>query len=73
MKYALRCAGPALSGQRVRMAAGLEPQMKLLTDLLTTDYGLAALLVTVLSIAMAIGFRVFFIRKMRESAGESER
>jgi hypothetical protein len=47
--------------------------MKLLTDLLTTDYGLAAILVTVISIAMAIGFRVFFIRKMRESAGDSER
>jgi hypothetical protein len=47
--------------------------MKLLTDLLTTDYGLAALLVTVLSIAMAIGFRVFFMRKMRESADDSER
>lgn len=41
--------------------------MKLLIDLLTTDYGLAAVLVTVLSIAMAIGFRLFFIRKMRES------
>jgi hypothetical protein len=47
--------------------------MKLLTDLLTTDYGLAALLVTALSIAMAIGFRVFFLRKMRESADESDR
>jgi hypothetical protein len=46
--------------------------MKLLTDLLTTDYGLAAVLVTVLSVAMAIGFRVFFMRKMRESADESE-
>ncbi|HNV58751.1 MAG TPA: DUF3149 domain-containing protein [Rhodoferax sp.] len=46
--------------------------MKLLTDLLTTDYGLAAVLVTVLSVAMAIAFRVFFIRKMRESAQESE-
>ncbi len=47
--------------------------MKLLTDLLTTEYGLAAVLVTVLSIAMAIGFRVFFMRKMRESADDSER
>ena len=47
--------------------------MKLLTDLLTTDYGLAAVLVTVLSVAMAIGFRVFFMRKMRESADDSER
>ena len=46
--------------------------MKLFTDLLTTDYGLAAVLVTVLSVAMAIGFRVFFMRKMRESADESE-
>jgi len=45
--------------------------MKLLTDLLTTDYGLAALLVTVLSLAMAIAFRLFFIRKMRESAKEA--
>jgi hypothetical protein len=45
--------------------------MKLLTDLLTTDYGLAALLVTVLSLAMAAAFRLFFIRKMRESAQES--
>lgn len=53
------------------MAAGLEPHMKLLTDLLTTDYGLAALLVTVLSLAMAIAFRLFFIRKMRESAKEA--
>jgi hypothetical protein len=44
--------------------------MKLLTDLLTTDYGLAALLVTALSLAMAIAFRLFFIRKMRESAEE---
>jgi hypothetical protein len=47
--------------------------MKLLTDLLTTEYGLAAVLVTVLSLAMAIGFRVFFMRKMRESADDSER
>jgi hypothetical protein len=45
----------------------LDFDVKLLIDLLTTDYGLAAVLVTVLSIAMAIGFRLFFIRKMRES------
>jgi hypothetical protein len=46
--------------------------MKLLIDLLTTDYGLAALLVTVLSVAMTIAFRLFFIKKMRESAPESK-
>jgi hypothetical protein len=41
--------------------------MKLLMDLVTTDYGLAAVAVTVLSLGMAWGFRMFFIRKMRES------
>lgn len=41
--------------------------MKLLMDLVTTDYGLAAVVVTVLSLGMAWGFRLFFIRKMRES------
>jgi hypothetical protein len=41
--------------------------MKLLMDLVTTDYGLAAVVVTVLSLGMAWGFRVFFLRKMRDS------
>ncbi|HQC84411.1 MAG TPA: DUF3149 domain-containing protein [Rhodoferax sp.] len=41
--------------------------MKLLMDLVTTDYGLAGVAVTVLSLGMALGFRMFFIRKMRES------
>jgi hypothetical protein len=41
--------------------------MKLLMDLVTTDYGLAGVAVTVLSLGMAFGFRMFFMRKMRES------
>lgn len=45
--------------------------MKLFMDLVTTDYGLASVAVTVLSLGMAIGFRMFFRRKMRESEQES--
>ena len=47
--------------------------MKLLTDLLTTDYGLMSLAVIVFMLGMAVWFRAFFVRKMDEEAGKSGR
>ncbi len=44
--------------------------MKLLIDLFTTDYGLVAVAVTAVSLGMAVGFHMFFRRKMRESENE---
>jgi len=41
--------------------------MQLLLDLFTTDYGLVALAVSVISLGLAIGFHGFLRRKMRES------
>lgn len=41
--------------------------MKIFADLFTTDYGLVALAVTVVSLAMAIAMRVFIVKKMRET------
>ncbi len=41
--------------------------MKLFITLFTTDYGLVALAVTLVSIALAIGFHLFIKKKMRES------
>ena len=40
--------------------------MKMLTDLLTTDYGLMSLAGIVFMLGMAVWFRLFFIRKMNE-------
>lgn len=45
--------------------------MRLLLDLFTTDYGLVALAVTVISLGLAIGFHGFIRRKMRESESDS--
>jgi hypothetical protein len=42
--------------------------MKLLTDLVTTDYGLMSLAVIAFTLGMAVWFRVFFKRKMNEDA-----
>ena len=47
--------------------------MKLLTDLLSTDYGLMSIAVIVFMLGMAWWFGAFFRRKMNESAGASER
>ncbi len=40
--------------------------MKLLTDLLSTDYGLMSLAVIVFMLGMAVWFRAFFKRHMAE-------
>lgn len=40
--------------------------MKMLVDLLTTDYGLMSLIGIVFMLCMAVWFRLFFIRKMNE-------
>lgn len=40
--------------------------MKMLTDLLTTDYGLMSLIGIIFMLGMAVWFRLFFIRKMNE-------
>jgi hypothetical protein len=40
--------------------------MKMLVDLLTTDYGLMSLIGIVFMLGMAVWFRLFFIRKMNE-------
>lgn len=44
--------------------------MKLLTDLISTDYGLMSLVGIVFMIGMAIWFKMFFTRKMNEAAKE---
>jgi peptidoglycan/LPS O-acetylase OafA/YrhL len=41
--------------------------MALITDLLTTDYGLVALAATLVSLALAWGFHAFIRKKIRES------
>ena len=41
--------------------------MQLFLDLFTTDYGLVALAFTLISLALAIGMRLFIVKKMRES------
>ena len=41
--------------------------MQLFADLFTTDYGLVALAFTLASLALAIGMRIFILKKMRES------
>ena len=41
--------------------------MKMLHDLLFTDYGLMSLAVIVFMLGMAVWFRAFFRRKMKES------
>jgi len=43
--------------------------MKLLADLFTTDYGLVALAFTLVSLALAVGMRLFIVKKMREGEG----
>jgi hypothetical protein len=43
-----------------------KPTMKMLTDLLTTDYGLMSLIGILFMLGMAVWFRLFFIRKMNE-------
>lgn len=42
--------------------------MKLFLDLFTTDYGLVALAVTLISLGLAWAFHAFIRRKIRESA-----
>lgn len=42
--------------------------MKLLTDLLSTDYGLMSLFIIVFAIGMGIWFAVLFMGKMRIEA-----
>ncbi len=41
--------------------------MGLFLDLFTTDYGLVAVAVTVISIGLAAGFHLFIRKKIRES------
>ena len=41
--------------------------MKLFADLFTTDHGLVALAATLVSLALAVGMRLFILKKMRES------
>lgn len=42
--------------------------MKLLTDLVSTDYGLMSLVVILFTLGMAVWFKRFFARKIEESA-----
>jgi hypothetical protein len=46
--------------------------MRLFVDLFTTDYGLVAVAATVVAIGLAVGFHLFFQRKIRESEQASE-
>ena len=41
--------------------------MKLMTDLFSTDYGLMSVAVLAFIVVMAVWFRAFFRRKMKES------
>jgi Protein of unknown function (DUF3149) len=45
--------------------------MKLLKDLFSTDYGLMSAAVIVITLGMAVWFRMFFKRKMDESAKDA--
>lgn len=45
--------------------------MKLLADLFSTDYGLMSVVVIVITLGMAVWFRMFFKRKMNESAKDA--
>jgi hypothetical protein len=56
----------AHTGYLVRLHHHLLP-MKIFLDLFTTDYGLVALAATVVSLALAIGMRLFILKKIRES------
>jgi Protein of unknown function (DUF3149) len=47
--------------------------MKLLTDLISTDYGLMSLAVIIATLGMAVWFRMFFVRKMNEDAQAAKR
>lgn len=40
--------------------------MKLLSDLFSTDYGLMSVAVIAFMLGMAVWFRMFFVRHMRE-------
>jgi hypothetical protein len=44
--------------------------MQLFLDLFTTDYGLVALAVTVISLGLAAGFHAFIRKKIRESESQ---
>lgn len=44
--------------------------MKMLTDLVSTDYGLMSLAGIVFMIGMAVWFKMFFTRKMNETPKE---
>lgn len=46
--------------------------MKILTDLLSTDYGLMSLFIIVFAIGMGIWFAVLFMGKMRIDALNAE-
>ena len=45
--------------------------MKLMTDLFSTDYGLMSVVVIAFTLGMAVWFRLFFKRKMDESAKDA--
>jgi len=45
--------------------------MKMLIDLFSTDYGLMSVAVIVFMLGMAVWFRLFFVRKMREDEAAS--
>jgi uncharacterized membrane-anchored protein len=45
--------------------------MKMLMDLFSTDYGLMSVAVIAFMLGMAVWFRRFFIRKMREDEAAS--
>ena len=47
--------------------------MKLMTDLFSTDYGLMSLAVIVITVGMAVWFRLFFVRKMNEDEQRAKR
>jgi hypothetical protein len=49
-----------------------EMTMKLLTDLISTDYGLMSLAVIIVTLGMAVWFRMFFVRKMNEEAANTK-
>lgn len=47
--------------------------MKLFSDLFSTDYGLMSAGVIAFTIGMAVWFRLFFKRKMDESARQAQK
>ena len=65
--HKLECSQCLMELRSGRIITADEGFMKMFHDLLFTDYGLMSLAVIVFMLGMAVWFRAFFLRKMKES------